>query len=209
MSGCLKCGDTGILTSGAKCDCGVGRTVTLPECANIPAQYVGVEFSKEFVPQLTPSNFGQKLESILEEILEDGCLRKNYLLCSPPNTGKTVFAYTVAGSLFAAGINMPMLIDLAELRQLYSKVYTSSIEKWMEYSEASVVILKIPPDIPTRFVEIMSTVVERRVRNGYGTIFLFSGNLKSLESFDTFGKLQYLKGTGHFNSIEFNSWWKE
>lgn len=207
---CLKCGGTGILATGEHCDCGAENIpVILPQCTDIPEQYYSVSFNKEFVPSLSGKlDYGRTLTSIKDDILSEYKLKKNVLICAPPNSGKTIFAYTIIGSLYSKGITTPTLIDLMELRSIFTERYNTDFVKILEYSTSPVVIVKIPMDIPTRFVETMSMLIERRVRNGVGTLFLFSGSLSDLEAVDTFNKLSNLKGDGYYNSIEVLNWFK-
>ena len=44
MDICLKCGGTGVLINGEKCDCGCMDDFVLPTAMHIPSQYQNVRF---------------------------------------------------------------------------------------------------------------------------------------------------------------------
>jgi len=204
--GCLKCGGTGILLSGERCDCDVNDNLQLPTSMKVPAQYQDIQFDERLVPGHLDISYGRYMSKLLRECT-DKCIpfRRNVLICAPPNSGKTVLAYTVYSILYGRGIAVPELMDIMELRNIMMNPYAEQ-EKFEEFSEAQVAFIKIPQDLPNKLAETMSTIVERRVRRSKGTVFLFSGSKEDLIAQDRFGKLRALFGDGAFNSIEVRSW---
>ena len=55
----------------------------------------------------------------------------------------------------------------------------------------------------------MSMLLDRRVRRGGSTIFLYNGTWRSLTSIDKRGTLKFLQGDGSGTSLEVSSWYKE
>lgn len=204
---CLKCGGTGILINGEQCDCGISETVILPTFMEIPFQYQGVTFNEQLLPKKLPSSYGSYMTKLMRECTRELHLfHRNVLICSPPNSGKTIFAYTVYGILYAKGFIVPELMDIIELRELLINPYLENKSQLEAVKQAPVLIIKIPQDLPNKLPETMSMVIERRVRKGHSTIFLFSGSKEDLIAQDRFGKLQLSIGDGTYNSIEVVSW---
>ena len=207
---CLECEGSGLRVDGSLCDCKAAKafTVTLPISLNVPVQYQGVRFDSDMLPADKCSTEYKMFMSHLLKECTTGLDRfyKNYLICSKPNTGKTVFAYTVYGSLFAKNIQIPDLMDIMEVRSILTKLYDQDTELIDLISTAKIMFIKIPLDIPSRLGETMSMIIERRVRHNCSTIFLYSGSREDIEALDTYGKVRSLYGNGSFNSIDVRSW---
>lgn len=204
---CLKCGDTGILANGERCDCGINEEMILPTFIEIPLQYQCVRFNEQLLPKKIHPSYGSYMSKLMRDCTKDQHLfHKNVLICSPPNTGKTVFAYTVYSNLYAKGFIVPELLDIIEIREVLINLYSENKNRVEAINKTPILFVKIPQDLPTRFPETVSMIIERRVRKGYSTIFLFSGSKEDLIAQDRFGKLQALLGDGSYNSIELVSW---
>lgn len=203
MSVCLKCGGTGWLVNGDRCDCGIQDAIILPTSLRIPSQYQDIRFNRMNLRPALQSEYGSYIESLINEIsAKAGRIDRNILICAQPNSGKTVLAYTVIGSLFAKGVKVPEVMDLMQIREILMARYNTDVEKIADINSAPIMFVKIPMDVPARFAETMSMLIERRVRFDGSTIFLFSGSAYDLEALDTFGKYQRLLGDGSFNSIQ-------
>lgn len=203
VCGCLKCGGTGIMVNGEKCDCGAEpRPLVLPVSMKVPMQYQSIRYNKEFIRSEFRANLGNFMEQLLTECtvkLHSFC--KNYIICSPPNTGKTVWAYNLYSVMYSKGIIMPEIMDLMQVREILMNYYGDYREKNDLISNAKLMVIKIPMDLPNKFPETISTIIERRVRNDAYTIFLYNGSKNDLYRQDTFGKLMYLEGSGAFNTV--------
>ena len=209
MAGCLKCGDTGITVLGEVCTCGAKRDFALPLCLNVPVQYQGVRFAIEFIDEELRYTYGEFMRKLLVDCTEHlGQFHKNYIICAPPNSGKTIWAYTVYGLLFAKGVQVPEIMDLMQVREIFLDYYNKDQQELERLSTAPLAVIKLPWDLPNRFPETISTIVERRVRANGSTIFLFDGTQQELLARDTFGKLKLLSGDGSYNSVCIKSWWK-
>lgn len=208
---CLKCGDTGVKANGDVCDCGYMEQIELPTSMSVPSQYQGVRFDKTFLPTYLQDDYGQYVEKLIKDCTQNlSVFNKNILICAPPNSGKTVFAYTVYGLLFAKGQEIPNLMDIMEVREILMNYYNADLDKIELLSTAKLAIIKIPQDLPNKFGETISMIIERRVRNNCTTIFLYSGSQEDLLAQDRFGKFKAIIGDGSYNSIDVKSWkWKE
>jgi hypothetical protein len=201
---CLKCGNTGIQVDGSKCDCKKHGEISLPIVIEIPSIYQTSDFSTEMIPIKMPRVYGIELEDIINIIKSKGRFTHNILICSPPNTGKTVFAYTIYRYQYVNGIQMPELVDLIEAKELISSNSFDEIiqKEKTKLIENSIAIIKLPLDLPNKFAETMSTILERRVRKNGNTIFLYGGSIQDLQNQDRFGVLNNIIRDGSYNSIK-------
>ena len=204
MINCIKCGDTGITVDGTKCDCKAGE-MKLPIVLDIPNIYQVGDFSASLVPVRMPKSYGIDLEDIISVIKNRGSYNLNLLICSTPNTGKTVFAYTIFKSQYLKGLPMPEIIDLVEARELimtnnyYDENFIKEKDKLIT---SKIAVIKIPLDLPNKFSETMSSIVERRVRKNGITIFLYGNNIDNLLSQDKYGTLNNIIRDGSYNSLK-------
>lgn len=208
MEYCIHCGNTGVLANGESCThCNNLHGLEVPICLAVPTQYQGVRFSANLVQRKLDESYGRYLENIIKECTKDlAHFNKNILICAPPNSGKTVFAYTVFGVLYEQGVTIPEIMDLMEARDILVNYYSESKDKIALLSSAKVAFIKIPQDLPPKFAETMSTIIERRVRNNASTIFLTSCSEEDLVAQDKFNKFKMLVGDGSYNSLEVRSW---
>lgn len=196
---CYKCGNTGIKADMTPCDCEYSKITDLPYIAEIPSQYQNAQFSKDLLPDYIDKSYGYKLESLLNDIKNNLYECRNIIICSPPNTGKTIFAYTVYSYLYSKGIKMPPIIDILEVRRHMNSVYQT--DELSAIKNSLLAIFKIPLDVPTRFAENILSILDMRVTSGSSTIFLFSGTEQDLLSLDKFEKFKYLIGDGSYHSL--------
>ena len=208
MIGCLICGGVPpyLTAFGKPCpNCSKEVVEALPNIPEIPVQYQNVRFDRTFLPENLQDTYGVYMEELIDKIVKQVGFYKNILICCRPNSGKTVFAYTVFGLLHNKGVRMPIVKDIFEVRDIFVSYYADAeeVELW---SSSKLAIIKIPVDITTKVFDTMSTIVERRVRNNCSTIFLYGGTKKDILAQDKFSKLKYLEGDGSYNSIEIKSW---
>lgn len=204
---CLRCGGTGITALGERCSCSAGQEESVPVCLSIPFQYQGVKFSKNLVPEWMPAAYGKFMEDLMDECTSGLTnFRKNYIICSPPNTGKTVWAYSLYSQLFSRGAAIPEVMDLMQAREVLLNFYYDDKHALELLSSAPVAVIKVPWDLPNKFPETISTIVERRVMAGCSTIFMFNGTKNDLVARDNFGKLTRLLGDGSYNSVCLKEW---
>lgn len=206
METCIKCCGTGVMANGNPCDCGARDNFKLPIILSIPSQYQGVKFDRTFLPNYLQDGYGSWMESLIHNLTTKTGYHKNLLICAPPNSGKTIFAYTVYSILSSQGERIPKLIDLMEARDLLLSYYNVDIEEQSLLCTTKVAIIKVPMDLPNKFAETMSTIIERRVRNNGTTVFLYNGTKEDIIAQDRFGKFELLVGDGSYNSVQVTSW---
>lgn len=206
---CLICGGTLKDAMGNPCPkCTSKENKTIPIVAGIPAQYQGVGFDKSFLPMELQGKYGEFMEELMITIINDiAFYQKNLVICSRPNSGKTVWTYNLYSELTAKGYKLPTLRDITEVRNILNSYENK--EEAVLYSEARCAVIKLPRDMQPWMFDTMSYVIERRVRNNGFTIFLFGGTLEELKMLDKFGRLGYLRGTGAYNTVQIESFEKE
>ena len=205
MANCIYCGDTLKTSLGEPCPVCSGKILKKSASVyNIPIQYQGVSFDKSFLPEKMQKVYGTYMEELLIEIVNNiSFYAKNSLICSRPNTGKTIWAYTLYANLYDKGVRIPPLRDIMEVRNLLN----GSSEEGEMFSSSKCAIIKIPVDIQFWMIDIMSSVIERRVRNNGFTIFLFGGTEEDITSADKNKRYRYLKGNGSYNSLDVKMFW--
>lgn len=204
MAKCNKCNDDGIRVDGSPCDCGASDIVNLPVVYEVPTIYQNIEFSASLVPMKMPRMYGIELEDIINVVKKKGKINYNLLICSPPNTGKTVFAYTIFRHQYIKGLSIPDIMDLIEVKEI---LISNSFDESTKVNKDKIInspiaIIKIPMDVPNKFAETMSTIIERRVRKNGCTIFLYGGTLNDLQNQDRFGVLKNIIRDGSYNSLK-------
>lgn len=209
MVKCIKCGDTGIKANGERCDCQAGNDgLELPVILDIPEQYQACYFDVSFLPKKLHDSYGSVLQGIISEIKVSKAYSKNVLICAPPNSGKSVFAYTIY-RIFAQN-NLPFsdIYDLNEVKKLMSDIWDVD-GKFKLLIGASLAIIKIPLDLPAKFAETICTVLDLRIRHGGKTIFLYDGSKDDLLAQDKYGRIEDILGDGSYHTVACYSYTKE
>ena len=202
---CLKCSGSNYIRPGVPCpDCMPDVLEKTPIVQGIPVQYQGVKFDRKFLPEKEQAKYGVFMEELLSTIISDRhYYQKNLLICSRPNSGKTIWAYTLIAHLISKGMEVPTLRDIIEVRQLMSS-YENKDENIL-WSTARCAIIKIPRDIQPWVLESIPSIIERRVRASGFTIFLYGGTKEDLLQTDRFEKLKYVIGNGSYNTLKIES----
>lgn len=202
---CLLCGGDGITATGEPCpNCSSEALKKVPVFFHVPVQYQGVRFDKSFLPDKEQSKYGTFMEELLVTIVNDFAFyQKNMIICSRPNSGKTVWSYNLYSVLMDKGYSVPSLKDVVEVRNILNS--WDNKEEADLFSNARCAIIKIPRDAQPWVFDTISYIVERRVRSNGFTIFLFGGSYDDLKLIDRYGKLKYLEGTGAYNTVKIES----
>lgn len=202
VSSCLMCAGTGKLISGEPCpECSKLVNKVVPIVYGVPLQYQGVAFDKSFLPDKLQKPYGEFMEALLLEIISNaGIFQKNLLICSRPNSGKTVWAYNLYSQFIAKGLSVAPIRDILEVRTILTSY--GHVDEAEQFSNARCAIVKIPRDVQFWTFDTMSTLIERRVRNNGFTIFLYGGREEDLKNQDKGNRLSDMKGTGAFNSLK-------
>lgn len=208
MVKCIKCGDTGIMANGQPCNCQAGNEVELPIVLDIPDQYQACYFDASFLPKRLHASYGSVLQGIISEIKVNMSYSKNVLICAPPNSGKSVFAYTIYRIFAQNNLPFPDIYDLNEVRKLMADIYAKD-DRYNLLCLAKLAIIKLPLDLPVKFAETVCTVLDLRLRKGGKTIFLYDGSKEDLLSQDKYERLDDILGDGSYHSILCYSYAKE
>lgn len=206
MSGCLKCGDTGIMTNGEHCpDCWEGivkKASSRKNIATVPTQYQGVSFDKSFLLFDEQKKYGAFMQDLLGTIYADcGLYQKNYLICSRPNSGKTVWGYSLITLMAEKGYYIPSIMDLVTIRDILN-YSNKNAELAEDIQSARGLVVRVPADAQFWMLDIILYILERRVaRNGF-TIFLYNGKYEQLKQCDKNGKLPFIVGSGAWHTVK-------
>lgn len=205
--GCLRCGGDGTLVNGEPCpECG-GKEEHIPILEDVPIQYQGLKFDKDLLPQGMSDYYGKFMEDLKDEIIRNAStFQRNTLICCRPNCGKSVWAYNVYSLLKNAGISIPPIRDILEVRNILGYA-TDDIELAKGYTNDRFAIIKIPRHVTAEMFDAIQFIVERRVNHNGCTIFLYGGIKEDLKKQDYFKKLKYIAGTGAFNSVKIESFY--
>lgn len=208
MSYCADCGNTGVLIDGTPCHCSVRRSeeiLSKISSINIPEQYEGLVFNPELLPDYMGDKYRQFMKQLFDDILSRKFRNRNICICSPIGTGKTVLAYTIIRSLFKQGIAVETIYDAMEIKRI---LLDSDYNREQFYGadpkailESEYLFVRIPI---TQQYDSIPTLLDRRVRRGKSTIFLYSGNYNYLIKNPY---MEQLKGSGSFGSIKFESFY--
>lgn len=202
---CLICGGTLRTVDGEPCPvCSKVEVKVAPVVSGIPIQYQGVNFDKSFLPTNMQEVYGSFMEELMITILNDiAFYQKNMIICSRPNSGKTIWAYNLYAKIIAKGYKCPPLLDVVEVRDALNSYDNKELGNLL--STARCAIIKIPRDTQYWMFDSISYIIERRVRGGGFTIFLFGGTIDDLNRIDKNNTLSYLRGGGAYNTVKVES----
>lgn len=213
---CPICGNTGIDINNNICKCRLNIEAPLDDvtCLDVPAQYIGTAFSSLLVPSDLGDVYCKKLQSIHDAIIMQKLRYHNIILCSPARHSKTILAYSCIQNLFRNNIPVFPLMDIMEIQRIvsdidYCRMSIFDIPEPERMYTVPYLFVKVPPAVTYDTYNNMSMLLERRVRRGGSTIFLYNGTWGNLTSIDKRGTLKYLQGDGSGSSMEVSSWYKE
>lgn len=211
---CPKCGNTGVDIDGNPCECkfNVQSFYETVSCLDIPEQYRGVLFSTVLVRKDIDASYASYLQSIYDSITAMRWKFHNLCLCSPIGHSKTILAYSCIENLFRHGIATFPVFDVIEIKRILldmdlCRKQLYEVEKPEMLIKAPILFVKIPR-IPTWEVyDTISVILDRRVRRGNSTIFLYDGYWEQLIKYDKQNVLIGLLGDGTYNTLEPKTWY--
>lgn len=205
-TGCLLCGGSFKMVNGQPCPNCKPDLKMVPKSMCIPIQYQGVKFDSSFIPMKMQKDYGTYMDKLMKEIVTNiGVFQKNILICSRPNSGKSVWAYSLCATLYDKGVECPPVMDIIEAKNLLNSYDKESAEKAKLLSMARCAVLKVPKDLQSWMFDVILYIIERRVQYNGFTIFLYGGTEYDIKEKDKYGKMQYLRGTGAYHTIEVKS----
>ena len=207
---CMICGGSGFKT-GMRVPCPVcskEQKLIVPVFNEVPVQYQGVRFSKDFLPDGYAEEYGVFMEELLENIVNNfSMFQRNILICARPNCGKSVWCYSLYSEIKSKGYDAVPLKDIFEVKDLLNG--KGDLDEARALSTSRIVTIKLPRTLEAWVFDYMSMLVNRRVRSNGSTIFFYDGLYEDVENQDVFGKMKYIKGNGSFNTIEVKSFNKK
>lgn len=214
MSYCVKCGNTGIDINGNVCTCraNVESIFEAVSCLDVPEQYRGLKFNKALLPKDLNEAYGEYLQSVYDKMLVGKWQQHNVVIASPIGHGKSILAYSCLENLFRRGLPTFPLFDVLELKRIIFDMDTGrkqgySVENPEELITVPILFVRIPRLSTREVYDTMSVILDRRVRRGNSTIFLYSGSWSYLVNGDKSGLLQGMVGDGSFGTVEVKSWY--
>lgn len=181
---CSKCGNTGILPGGKPCTCKMDKEkyMGMYSVMDVPIQYQSIEFDSIFLPEVS-STYKLVMQDLYNDLLDVNATPTNILICSPPQSGKHVLAYSVMQKLYATGSIVFPIKDALELRQMiqaldYGKEENANLFK------CPVLFVSIPPMLVPSVFETLTILMTRRTLLNLTTVFLYNGMFNQLEEAD-------------------------
>lgn len=203
MSFCPKCGGMGITLDGERCECSktINDVYTDVSCLEIPEQYRSIQLIPDLISDIGHGSYRRFLDDLhtrLSSLDERGV---NRIICAPPRHSKTIFAYATMRRLFKHGIDVVPLYDLYELKSLLLSAPEND-----PLHTVPVLFVKFPPILNSEVFQTAALLLDRRVRRGNSTIFLFNGTWDSIKRADKFENFTPYAGDGAFCTVSVHSW---
>lgn len=215
MAYCPKCGNAGILVNGEPCDCKLNTDFLFNGlvCMDIPEQYQGMSFNPALIAEDMGDAYRNFMSNMYDSITSMKWKFRNILICSPPSRSKTTLAYCVIQTLFRKGIETFPVYDVNEIKRImtdmdFSRKQTYSVKDPEKLYTAPYLFAKIPALVSLETYDTMATLLDRRVRRGNATIFIYNGTWESLVRLDSMGVLTSLLGDGSYGTLENKTWRK-
>lgn len=209
MSYCPICGNTGVDIDGNPCTCRFNARsfYDTVSCLTIPPQYRGIRFSKLLVPKDVHESYATVLQDIYDKVITCKWENHNVVIASPINHSKTILAYSCIEALFRMGIQTFPIYDLLEIKRIMldmdlGREQFYNIEEPELLYATPTLFVKIPKLVDWAVFDTFATLLDRRVRRGNSTIFLYDGVWSFLVNSDKSGTLSGLMGDGTFNTID-------
>lgn len=213
MSYCPDCMNTGLDINNNVCHCKFNAKSFYDSvsCLDVPEQYRGIAFSKSLVPKDVHESYANYLESIYDTVLSGRWKQHNVIIASPIGHSKTILAYSCLEVLFRNGIPTFPVYDVLELKRILTDMDLCRKQIY-EISNPELTItvpllfVKIPRLSNWEIFDTIALILDRRVRRGNSTIFLFDGTWNQLIQNDRNNILTGLIGDGSYNTLESKSW---
>lgn len=203
MDYCPKCGNTGITIEGDPCTCKLPTDSIYGDLVgiDIPPQYQGLRFAPQLVPIDCGSTYAHKLEELHQGITTLQLQHQNICMCSPAAHAKTVWAYSCIQNLFRQKVPIVALYDVMEIRRVMFNFDVGRCAS-PDFYDVPYLFARIPAEVTHQVRTTVATLVDRRVRRGMSTIFLFNGSWRTLTYGDDSGILKGMQGDGSFASLK-------
>lgn len=197
------CGNKGVLPDGTPCKCRLETDAIFSQVrgVDVPEQYVGILFNSALVPSDVGPSYAPVLDGLHREITTLQLHNHNIVICSPPNHSKTVWAYSCIQHLFRQRVPVCPILDMLEIARMFNECSDTS-----DWYEVPYLFAKIPTEVNQTIRSAILTLVDRRVRRGNSTFFLYEGSWGMLTYDDRFGTLKSMQGDGSFHTLDVKSY---
>lgn len=213
---CPKCGNSGILLDGSPCDCRLTINVFNDSLSmvDVPDQYQGIYFDKRLICDGMSDYYRSFMDELYNNIISMKLKYKNYLICSPNRTSKTVMAYSALQFLFKRDIEVFPVYDLLEIKKIttdmdLNRKQTYTVDNPEKILTVPYLFVKIPDYLTNEVYQTMSVLVDRRTRRNTSTIFLYDGDLALLKKTDYQHLIDRLAGDGSYGTVIVKEFWKK
>lgn len=210
---CPYCMGTGIDAHGNPCSCKINVQAFYDSvaCLEIPEQYQGISFSKVLVPRDLPESYAEYLQKVHDQIAHGNWHQHNTVICSPIGHSKTILAYSCIEALFRHDIPVFPVYDVLELKRIMTdadmcRKQFYEVEEPERVINVGVLFVKIPRVTSWEVYDSIALLLDRRVRRGNSTIFLYDGSWNDLIYNDRNHILSGLMGDGSYNTLEVKSY---
>lgn len=213
LSYCVKCGNTGIDINGNVCTCRVNvkSFYDAVSCLDIPEQYRGISFSSNLVPKDLPDAYAKYLQDLHDAISAGKWNTHNVVLASPIGHSKTILAYSCIEVLFRNGVPTFPVYDILEIKRMLTDMdmcrkQLYEVKNPEQIVTVPILFAKIPRISSWEIYDTIAMILDRRVRRGNSTIFLYDGSWQQLIYNDKNNILAGIVGDGNYSTIEVKSW---
>lgn len=210
---CTECSNTGIRLDGSPCPCRMHESELYVgmECLDIPETYRGLRFSETSLPPDMGTAYSSFMKNTYTQLTSMSWRCKNMIICSPPQTGKSVLAYSVIQELFRKNIPVFQVFDILEIKRImldvdYNKSQSMGLANPADLYTVPYLFAIMPPITNYDTFDTAAMLISRRTRRGNSTILLYEGHWNQLVCNDSKGSLKNLKGNGSLTTVEVNSW---
>ena len=214
---CPKCGGSGILPhTNELCDCinarhAFGEGIS---CLDIPRQYSGKTFNPKLIPKDCGEIYINYLTDIHNKLVTQKLSNYNCLICSPIAHSKTIMAYDVIENLYRKRVPTFPIFTTAEMRNVLNSLDIGQETTYgmstpaSNFTKAPYIFVKIPILLEWSTFPLIMDIMDRRVRRGLSTIFLFDGDYNSLIKMDRQYILQQLQGNGSYMTLDIHKFFR-
>lgn len=213
MKWCSKCSNTGIDIDGNPCTCRFNAQTFYESvsCMDVPEQYQGVTFNSALVPRDVDPSYAVFLQKLFDDVSTGKTIKQNMCICSPVGHSKNVFAYSCIEMMFRHGIPTFPVYDILEAKRLlldtdFNRKPLYPVENPENLTLTPNLFIKVPRVITWEVYDTMVMILDRRMRRGNYTIFLYDGNWGQLVALDKNEIVTSLMGDGNFNTLAVRSW---
>lgn len=210
---CPDCCGEGIDIDGNVCHCRVNvkSFYDTVSCLDIPDQYRGIAFNSALLPTDMPESYPRFMQEVHDTIVAGKWQNRNVVIASPIGHGKTILAYSCIEVLFRNGLPTFPLYDLLEIKRMLTDMDLCRKQLYEIESPESIVtvpvlFVKIPRITSWEVYDIFSMLLDRRVRRGNSTIFIYDGTWQQFVYNDKNDIAKGLVGDGTYNTVEIKSW---